>query len=350
MPTPRFPAITFTSPGSVEVRTYHLAEPEPDQMIVQTRWSMVSTGTELRVLGGHYGVAERYPVIPGYSSVGRIIEIGSAVSGYRVGDLVSCRNPAPVPGVTNYWGGQAALQLHRSAGVNRPVVLPEGADTLDYVTVEISAISLRGVTAARPEPGETAVVIGQGLIGAFSAAWLHERGCRVIAVDLAAGRLKRAEQWSSATVNVADDDAVQRILDLTGGGADIVVESSGTSPGMRTALKVVRARPQDGHADTPIQLLHDRWPRLVVQANYLDTIDIDPFRFFPGEGLTVLTPHDRGTDDRQAAVELHRRGGFVARHFIDRVVSYRDAAEAYAQLRDDKDSHFSLIFDWTDAL
>ncbi len=350
MSQPTFDAITFTGPDEVELARYSLAEPLPDQLVVQTLYSMVSTGTELRVLGGHYGVAEKYPVIPGYSSVGRVTEVGAEAAGYRVGDLVSCRNPAPVPGVTNYWGGQAAVQVHRSAGENRPVILPAGAEPLDYVTVEISAISLRGVTAADPRPGETAVVVGQGLIGAFSAAWLDIAGCRVVVADREAGRLERAERWAAATVNVSTPDAAQRLATLTDGGADIVVESSGSPRGMETALSLIRARPRQVEpraATEPVRLVRHHWPRLVVQANYLDTLAVDPFRFFPGEGLTILTPFDRGTDDRQQALDLHRRGDFTARDFIGDLLPYRDAPAAYARLRDDKDNHFSLVFDWT---
>ena len=45
------------------------------------------------------------------------------------------------------------------------------------MTAEISSISLRGVEAARPKPGQTAIVLGQGIIGAFSpAAWLRVKG------------------------------------------------------------------------------------------------------------------------------------------------------------------------------
>lgn len=160
----RFPAATFVDRDLVEVREYRLADVQPHQFVVKTRYSMVSTGTELRVLGGHYGVAGRYPAIPGYASVGEVVEVGSEVKGFRVGDRVSCRNPQPVPGVTNFfWGGQSALQLHVEEGMDRPVRLPAGAEFRDYVTVEIATISLRGVTQADPQPGETAVVLGQGV-------------------------------------------------------------------------------------------------------------------------------------------------------------------------------------------
>ena len=154
-------AITFTRVNEVSIKEHNLAEVGPADVVVAARYSMVSSGTELRVLGGHYGAVNNYPLIPGYSSVGEVIEVAPEAAGFRVGDLVSCRNPQAVPGVNRMWGGQAAVQVHVSNREDRPVLLPAGAELLDFAAAEISAISLRGVTGADPKPGETAVVLGQ---------------------------------------------------------------------------------------------------------------------------------------------------------------------------------------------
>ncbi|MBN1557340.1 MAG: zinc-binding dehydrogenase [Lentisphaerae bacterium] len=194
------------------------------------------------------------------------------------------------------------------------------------------------------------MVLGQGLIGAFSAAWLHAAGCRVIACDLEAGRLQRAERWSAATVNAAEPDAEARILALCNGGADIVVECSGSPKGAELAYRLIRRKPQNygsAYKVEPIQFYHGDWPRLVMQANYIDTIRIDPFGFFPGEGVTILAPADRGVEDRQAAVEHFRRGTLRAADFVQTVAPVDDAPAAYAALRDDKARNVSLVFDWT---
>jgi len=345
-------AVAYTAINQVEVLDYTLGSVGPTDIVVKTRYTMVSSGTELRVLGGLYGARDRYPLIPGYSSVGEVVDVGAEVSGYRVGDRVSCRNPKPMPGVNVMWGGQASLQVHTTRGEDRPVLLPSGAEFFDYVTAEISSISLRGVTAAAPRSGETAVVLGQGLIGAFSAAWLNAAGCRVIVADLEDGRLRRAEKWAAATVKVSDPDAESRLVALCNGGADIVVECSGSPKGALLAYKLVRRKPQNYGADytvEPIQFYHGDWPRLVMQANYVETVTIDPFGFFPGEGVTILTPADRGVEDRQMSVEHHRRGVLKAADFVQNVVPFADAPAAYAALRDDKNSNFSLAFDWAGA-
>lgn len=349
----RIKAIVFQDVGKIGFGDFQLAECAPDEIVVQTLYSMVSSGTELRVLGGHYGAKEKFPLIPGYSIVGRVTYVGPQAEGFRVGDLISGRNPRPVPGINQHWGGQASAHVYTTTGEDRPVLLPADASPLDYLLVETGSISWRGVEAANPKPGETAIVLGQGLIGALSAAWLHSVGCRVIVADLEAGRLERAMKWgASAAVNIADPDAETRLKRLTNGGADIVVEASGSSKGAMLAYQLVRKKPQAYGKDykvEPIGFYHNDWARLVMQANYLENVSIDPFNFFPGEGVTILTPMDHGVEDRIKTVELLRRKQINAANFVQNIVPFTDAASAYVKLRDDKGSNFSLAFDWTKA-
>lgn len=343
-------AVVYSAPGCIELRQAEVAPLAPHQFRVRTLYSMVSPGTELRILAGHYGAAGKFPLVPGYSSVGRIEEVGAAVAGYRVGDLVSCRNPAvPLVGLAAYWGGQASQHVCASSGEDRPVLLPVGAKALDYVTAEISAISLRGVTAAAAHAGETAVVVGQGLIGACSAMWLSAAGCRVIACDTEVSRLERAKAWSSQQVCIGDSDHLARLRALLEGGADIVVEASGSSPGFELARSLLRRKPQKYGLDykvEPIQFYHQDWPRLILQANYLEPVLLNPFGMVAGEGMTMLAPMDRGVEDRQATIEALRRGLVPAAVLVQRVLPASAAPAAYLGLRDDRADNFSLVIDW----
>lgn len=91
------------------------------------------------------------------------------------------------------------------------------------------------------------------------------------------------------------------------------------------------------------------WPRLVMQATYREPVTLDPFKFVPGEGITIIAPKDRGVEDRQKTVEAIRGGQINSRHFIDSPVDFCDAVQAYRNLRDNPSAHFSLVFDWTRA-
>ena len=340
--------VLFEGINKVGLGTARLKECGPDQIVTETLYTTVSPGTELRTLAGHYGAADKFPFIPGYSSVGRVTAVGEKAFGWRVGDLVSSRNPAPFEGVNCMWGGQASHQVISTTGEDRPVLLPADADPLDYVMTEVSSISLRGVEAADPKPGETAVVIGQGVIGAFSAAWLSIHGCRVIVVDLEASRLERALRNGAAyTVSPKEPDALNRILTICNGGADIVVEASGSTPGVEMAFKLLRRKPQNYSKEykvEPIRFYGDDWPRLVFQANYLEPFPWKPDGCMPGEAALFITPRDRGVEERQRVVEHVRSGHLKAAGFIDKIVPWKEAPSAYAALLER--SIFSAVIDW----
>ncbi len=338
-------AIVFRRPDEIAVESFELPPPEKNEMIVKTLYTMVSTGTEIRVLAGEYGSKDKFPFIPGYSAVGEVAEAGKAVKGYGKGSLVSCRNPLPVPGINSMWGGQAGFHRCSAEGEDRPVILPGNAKPLDYVIAEISAISLRGAEAADPARGETAVVIGQGLIGAFSAAWLNLRGCRVITADIEESRLERSYSYgAAAAVNIKEESGAEKLKALLDGGADIVVESSGTTPGMRTACGLLKAVPRESGAASSCG---GKRPRLVFQANYIEEIPVNPSHLFPVEAAEIITPADRTMHDRMRAVEAIRRGGIRAEDFIRTIAGFTEAPEAYRRLRDDRANNFSLVFAWS---
>lgn len=344
-------AIVFPEPGKIELRRVDLPAPEPTDIIVQIARTGVSTGTELRVLTAKYVKPDAFPLIPGYCAIGTVTWVGPKAVGFRIGDRVTCRNPRPLPGIGCSWGGQCAWHVARTVGEDAAILLPEG-DWDDYALAEVAAISHRGVTAADPRPGETAVVVGQGLIGAASAAWLSAAGCRVVCVDREPGRLALSKQWGAmATVEAGTPDAAERILALTGGGADIVVESSGSTPGFNLARRLARSLPHRSRNewDVPDLSTTPRWARLVMQANYIEEVALNPFGITPGEGTVFISPMDRGIHDRLRTVAAIRAGRFPGRALVQRVVPVADAPAAYRALMEKPAEAFSMAFDWTGA-
>src|SRR4051812_4465082 len=108
-------AIVFTGIGEVDHGQFQLAACGDGEVVVKTHYTLVSSGTELRVLGGHYGASNNYPLIPGYSVVGEVVEVGAKAGGFQVGDLVTSGMPKPVAGIQRYWGGQASHHLYDAA-------------------------------------------------------------------------------------------------------------------------------------------------------------------------------------------------------------------------------------------
>lgn len=223
---------------------------------------------------------------------------------------------------------------------------------MDYILTEIAAIALRGVEAAIPKPGETAIVLGQGLIGSLSAKWLVLAGCRVAVVDMEESRLERARKNGAAlTVCASDSKIKERLAVFTNGGADIVVEASGSSAGVELARSLLRRKPQNYSADYTVEPIHfygGDWPRLIFQANYLEAVSWHPDHTAPGEGSIIITPRDRGMEERQRVIEHIRAGRFKSLDFLDAVVPHTQAPEAYAGLKNR--TLFSAVIDWKGAL
>ncbi len=343
--------VLFDSPDHVSTGTATLKECGPEELVCETLYSTVSPGTELRMLAGHYGAEGKFPYVPGYSSVGRVVEVGTRAAGWKVGDLVNMRNTAPFADARALYGAHSNFKVVTTEGVDRAVRLPEGADPFDYVMTDLAAISLRGVEMAAPKGGETAVVIGQGMIGAMSAAWLAIHGCRVIVVDLEKTRLERALNNGAAfAVSPDEPDLLERLQVLCNGGADIVVEASGSPEGVETAFKLLRKKPQnytEEYTVEPILFYGGDWPRLVFQAGYLKPITWKPDGCLPGEGAVFLTPRDRGVEERQRVIEFIRTGKLKTANFLDQVFPWKKAPEAYAGLKERR--LFSAVLDWNRA-
>jgi predicted dehydrogenase/threonine dehydrogenase-like Zn-dependent dehydrogenase len=149
------------------------------------------------------------PMPLGYCNAGEVIGIGRGVSGFQIGDRVVSNGPhAEIVSVPE----------------NLVAKIPDGVSYEDASFTVIGAIALQGIRLVNPTFGETVVVTGMGLIGLMAAQLLKANGCHVIGLDFDQRKLDLAAAWGIPTVNVGDADAVESVLQATGGiGADAVL-------------------------------------------------------------------------------------------------------------------------------
>jgi S-(hydroxymethyl)glutathione dehydrogenase/alcohol dehydrogenase len=95
---------------------------------------------------------------------------------------------------------------------------------------------------ARVEPGSTCVVFGAGMVGLGAVAGCRLQGAeRILCVDLSEERLELAKGQGATETMLGGPDAVERILELTGGlGADYTFEATGNVAVMRQAVESAR--------------------------------------------------------------------------------------------------------------
>jgi 2-desacetyl-2-hydroxyethyl bacteriochlorophyllide A dehydrogenase len=346
---PKIPAIVFRSANAIGIEEFPRPTCAPGTLLCRTRYSTISPGTELRTLRGEQQGAT-FPLIPGYAWVGLVEEVATDVTGFAPGDWVCGRASAPLEGMGSTWGGHAAFHVTPVSGYAAAVKLPPGADPLDYVLTELAAIAWRGVSMCVPTRNETAVVTGQGIIGALATLWLLQAGVRVVTVELDAARLERARRFGALTVDAGAQDAAAQVKAITGGPVDIAVEASASPAGARLAASLLRwphafnsaisYRPDEGPA------LTNYWPRLCLLASYTRTLELPPAGLVEVEGALVLRPRDRRVADRCEMVERTRNGLLQTGDFVEPPRPFTAAPELYRTLRDEPAKALTFILSW----
>ena len=241
-------------------------------------------GTDLHILKGDVPTVDEGRTL-GHEAVGTVVETGSAVMNVREGDkvLVSCISAC---GRCMYCkrgmysqclNGGGWILGHLVDGVqaeyarvpfadNSLYEVPEGlSDEQVLFLADILPTGFEiGVLNGTVKPGDTVAVIGAGPVGlaAIMTARLYGPG-RILAIDLADSRLKRAREFGAdETINNSSENAVERVMEVTDGlGADVVMEAVGlpatfelctelVRPGGRVANIGVHGQPATLHLET----------------------------------------------------------------------------------------------------
>lgn len=149
------------------------------------------------------------PLPLGYCNVGRVIAVGDGVSEFQVGDRVASNG---------HHAEFVCIPKNLVAHIPNSVSDEEAAFTV------IGSIGLQGLRLCNPTFGETIVVTGLGLIGLLTAQMLIANGCHVIGIDIDQSKLDLAKKWGVIPINPINSDAVNEVIELTGGvGADGVI-------------------------------------------------------------------------------------------------------------------------------
>lgn len=263
---------------------------------------------------GHAG-----PMIMGHEFVGEVAGCGAGTqewAGRRLatGAGVSCAACTWCrAGRTNLCADYWTLGLNADGGLAEYAVVPAStcveipADCPDDAAglAQPLAVGLHAARRADAGPGDTVVLIGAGAIGSFILCGLAPRKPdRIIALDIDDARLATATALGATEVaNVADQDPVSRVRDLTGGvGAQLVIESSGAAG---CAQHAVRMAARGGRV------------LLVGLAHEPQALDLADATLREVDLLTTVAHVCE--QDLPDALTLLAEGG-IAGHLLDRVI------------------------------
>ncbi|MCB9211125.1 MAG: bi-domain-containing oxidoreductase [Ignavibacteriales bacterium] len=171
------------------------------------------------------------PLPLGYCNAGEVIEVGSGVTEFKVGDRVVSNGP------------HAEIVSVSKNLVSR---IPDGISYEEASFTVIGSIGLQGIRLVNPTYGETVVVIGLGLIGLITAQLLLANGCNVIGFDFDASKIEIANKLGVRAFKVDENfDQVEVVLAETnriGADAVLITASTKSNDVITNAAKMSRKR------------------------------------------------------------------------------------------------------------
>jgi aryl-alcohol dehydrogenase len=267
--------------GDFVLEDVELEGPRDDEVLVR----IVATGlchTDITMRS--FLPPEMFPNVFGHEGSGVVEAVGDQVSGIEVGDHVvmsfrSCRTcPKCQAGLVgycdshlmiNYMGmrmdgsttytragapvfgsffGQSSFARHAIAYADNCVVVDRSLDLARIAPYGCGFQTGAGtvLNVLRPGAEESLVVYGVGAVGLAAIAAAASEGVgTVVAVDLLASRLERAAKYGAITVNPAelgDVTVVDRVKELTGGGATYGIDTTALSPVVKQAQQSLAIR------------------------------------------------------------------------------------------------------------
>ena len=230
-------AMTFVGPRRVEIQNEEVSGPGPGRVLVRTRLSAISAGTELLVYRGEApsemaadeSIAAlrgglSFPLRYGYAAVGDVAQVGEGVGADLTGRRVFAFNP------------------HESLFEAEPeslMEIPEGVSYEDAAMLPSMETAVNFAMDGAPLVGENVLVIGQGVIGLLTTALLAQMPlASLVTLDTVAVRrdmsleLGATASYDPSAPGVMDEIAAA----FAGHGADLVYELSGRPETLDTAI------------------------------------------------------------------------------------------------------------------
>ena len=267
----------------------------------------------------------------GYSLCGVVTEAGKGAEEFTVGQLVACA------------GNEQALHAEYNwVPVNLCAAVPAGVLPEHAAFATVASIAMHGVRRSEVQLGETAAVIGLGLIGQLVVRLLVAAGVQAIGIDPVPDRCRLAEKAGAVACGSPDDldSVLAELARITSGrGADHVFLSAGGSTNGPVEAAVKLARDRARIVDIGKMKLDLPW-----NAYYEKELDVRFSRSYgPGrydtryelDGIDYPAGYVRWTEKRnlESFLDLVARNELEVATLIDGVFPMDDAAKVYADLK-----------------
>ena len=314
--------------------------PGPGEILVKVKACGVCH-TDLHAASGDWPVKPVPPFIPGHEVAGVVAALGPDVRDFKLGDAVGvawlhdaclrceycetgwetlCEHQHNTGYSVN--GGFAEYVVASAAFAAR---LPASVDFAAIAPILCAGVTTyKGLRETDARPGEWVLISGVGGLGHIAIQYAKAMGFRVAALDIAEDKLKLARAaGAELAVNALSADAVDSVLQATGGGAHGVLVTAVSTAAFAQALKMVRRKGTvslvglpPGEFPTPI--FDVVLKRITVRGSIVGTRrDLDEAIAFAAEGKVHSEITKAPLADINAIFERMKSGKIDGRMVLD---------------------------------
>jgi predicted dehydrogenase/threonine dehydrogenase-like Zn-dependent dehydrogenase len=350
---------------------------KPGGVLVRSQFSLISTGTEMMkidesklslvgkararpdqvkkvmqsvsqqgLLATYRKVTDRLDSLTplGYSLCGEVVEVGTGVTEFTVGQRVACAGNLHALHAEYNWVPRTLC-----------VAVPDEVSSEHAAFTTVGAIAMQGYRQAEVPLGETACVIGLGLVGQLLVQVLHAAGVNVVGLDPSAERCRLAERTGAAACGAPEGGSLQAVVatlaQLTdGAGADHVFLTAGGDTNQPVELAAEVARDRARIIDIGKCRLDLPW-----NAYYAKELDVrfsrsyGPGRYDPSyeeRGVDYPIGYVRWTERRnlQSFLDLVKQGRIDLAPLTSAVLPFQDAVTAYDRIRNGEQPGIGILF------
>ncbi|GAB4390182.1 MAG: zinc-dependent dehydrogenase [Thermodesulfovibrionales bacterium] len=317
--------------GFGDIRVEETAVPRvgPRDALMRTRASGICSGDAMK-----WYIEKKAPIVLGHEPAGEIVETGSEVASFSVGDRVFAHHHAPCLECRRCrrgdyvqcetWrrtglvpGGIAEYVLIPATNLEHDTLrLPDEVGFEDATLVEPLACVVKGLRRAGLRRGDTALVMGMGAMGALNLLALKRYGAgRVICADMVPYRLEKARSLGAdGVIDASGGGLAGALRELTGGEmADVVVVGPNSASALSQGIECA------GRGATVL---------MFTPAKPGETITVEPNELYFRD-ISLVTSYSCGPDDTREALELIRQGAVRAAQVVTHRFPIEETAEAY---------------------
>ena len=331
--------IVFTKPRVAELLTVDCPSPKENEATVRLSYTAISAGTERANFIGERNTIWQdeteeavFPRTVGYSGAGVVTAVGAGVTDLKCGDRVAVFNGKHMKDIT--------------LPVENLVKLPDGVSEAEASMAYISTFPLAAVRKTRLELGESALVMGLGILGVFAVQQLKAAGAYpVVAADPVAERREFAlKMGADYALDPTEPGFAEKVVALTDGGASVCIEVTGLGAGLIGALDCMRLMGRVA----------------LLGCTRSSKFEIDYYKKVHGRGVSLIGAHTIARpvsesypyhwthrDDIAAALRLIEGTRLNFKDMICETASPADAHAVFTRLATDKSFPIGVLFDWS---